>query len=129
VDIAVALLEALDMRPAFYEDEAEACAVVSADLQQGRYPVLMTPLDTSGEKPYEEFVAVDETAVQTAFLALSAVDYVPPPAPLNDALAFIESVATSAPVTVEKVDIVRHIAAVVPGLQHIETGRSLDDRT
>lgn len=129
VDIAVALLDSLDLRPAFYEDEAEACAAVSVDLQRGCYPVLMTPLDTSGEKPYEEFVAADETAVQTGFSGLSAVDYVPPPVPLDATLAFIETVTTSAKVTVQKVDLAGHIAAVVPGLQHIETGRNLDDRT
>jgi FlaA1/EpsC-like NDP-sugar epimerase len=129
VDIAVSLLEYLNLRPAFYDDEAEACAAVSADFPRGRYPILMTPLDTSGEKPYEEFVAADEVAVQTGFSALGALRYVAPPVPLDDALAFIESIVTSSNVEVGKSDIADHIASVVPGFRHAETGRSLDDRT
>src|ERR1700733_5562531 len=60
VDIAVALLEHLGLKPSFYEDEAKACAATETELKRDAYPVLLTPLDTSGEKPYEEFVAIDE---------------------------------------------------------------------
>ena len=129
VDVATSLLELLGLRPTFYEDEAKACAATSTDLSQGRYPVLVTPLDTSGEKPYEEFVAVDEAPIHTEFLALDAVGYVPPTIPLDGALAFIENIAAKAGAAVTKSDIARHLAALVPGFRHIETGRSLDDRT
>lgn len=129
VEIAVSLLEYLNLRPSFYNDEAEACASVSKDLQGGNYPVLMTPLDTSGEKPYEEFVGADEVPVQIGFSALEALRYVAPPVPLDSALTFIESIVTSSKMDVGKSDIADHIAAVVPGFSHVETGRSLDDRT
>jgi FlaA1/EpsC-like NDP-sugar epimerase len=129
VEIALSLLESLELRPSFYDDEAAACAAVLADLSRGSYPVLLTPLDTSGEKPFEEFVASDETPIQTEFSALRAVQYVPPPIPLDDALAFIATLTTDAAMAVTKSDITRHLAAVVPGFRHVETGRSLDDRT
>jgi FlaA1/EpsC-like NDP-sugar epimerase len=129
VDIALSLLKLLELQPSFYDDEPEACAAVLTDLSRGCYPVLLTPLDTSGEKPYEEFVAADELPIETGFSALRAVKYVPPPVPLNDALAFIETLTTNATVAVRKSDITRHLAAVVPGFRHVETGRSLDDRT
>jgi FlaA1/EpsC-like NDP-sugar epimerase len=128
-EIAVALLQHLDLRPSFYDNEAEACASVSTDLSRGNYPVLMTPLDTSGEKPYEEFVAADEVAGQSEFSALGVLRYAPPPIPLDGALAFIEMMVTSSNVQVGKSDIADHIASVVPGFRHVETGRSLDDRT
>ena len=128
-DIAVSLLRELGLQPSFYEHEAEACAATDAELSHGSYPVLLTPLDTSGEKPYEEFVASDETPTSTQFAALSAVRYVPAPAPLEPALAFIDEIASSASLKLDKSDIARHVASVVPGFRHVETGRSLDDRT
>jgi FlaA1/EpsC-like NDP-sugar epimerase len=129
VDIAVALLEHLGLQPSFYEDEAKACSATETELRRDCYPILLTPLDTSGEKPYEEFVAIDETPTSTSFAALSALHYVPPPVPLEPALALLEEIAANAGMRLEKSDITRHVASVVPGFQHIETGRSLDERT
>jgi len=129
VDIAISLLQELGLKASFYEDEAKACAATEAELKRGCYPVLLTPLDTSGEKPYEEFVAVDETPAPTNFAALGALQYVPPPIPLGPALAYLDEIVSDARVKLEKSDIARHVASVVPGFRHIETGRSLDDRT
>jgi hypothetical protein len=125
----VALLQHLGLKPSYYEREAEACAATEIELERGAYPVLLTPLDTSGEKPYEEFVATDEAPVPTQFAQLSALRYVPPPAPLEPALAFLDAIAANAGMKLEKSDIARHVASVVPGFKHIETGRILDDRT
>ena len=129
VDIAVALLQHLGLKPSFYEREAEACAATEIELERGAYPVLLTPLDTSGEKPYEEFVATDEAPVPTQFAQLSALRYVPPPVPLEPALAFLDAIAANAGMKLEKSDIADQVASVVPGFKHIETGRILDDRT
>jgi FlaA1/EpsC-like NDP-sugar epimerase len=129
VDIAASLLREIGLQPSFYEHEAEACAAIDAELKRGSYPVLLTPLDTSGEKSYEEFVAADEAPAPTQFAALSAVRYVPAPVPLEPALAFLDEIASSANTKLDKSDIARHVASVVPGFEHVETGRSLDDRT
>jgi FlaA1/EpsC-like NDP-sugar epimerase len=128
VDIAVALLEHIGLRPSFYDSETKACSSTSTELQRGCYPVLLTELDTSGEKPFEEFVAADESAIATPFLALSALRYVPPPHPLDDALTYLEAIASDATISAEKSDITRRLSLVVPGFRHVETGRSLDDR-
>ncbi|HLG83146.1 MAG TPA: polysaccharide biosynthesis protein [Bradyrhizobium sp.] len=129
VDIATSLLQELGLKASFYEDEEKACAATEVELKRGSYPVLLTPLDTSGEKPYEEFVAADETPVPTNFAALSALRYVPPPILLEPALAFLDEIVSDASMKLEKSDIARHVASVVPGFRHVETGRSLDDRT
>ena len=129
VDIAVALLKHIGLKPAFYSNETDACSSTSAELQRGCYPVLLTELDTSGEKPYEEFVAADESAVATPFVELSALKYVPPPNPLEEALAYLEAIANDATKPAQKSDIARAISLVVPGFRHVETGRSLDDRS
>jgi len=129
VDIAVALLREVGLEPSFYENEAKACGATETELKRGAYPVLLTPLDTSGEKPYEEFVATDEAPAPTGFAALSAVQYVPAPLPLEPALAFLDEIASSASMQLDKSEIARHVASVVPGFRHVETGRNLDDRT
>jgi FlaA1/EpsC-like NDP-sugar epimerase len=128
-DIAVALLEHIGLKPSFHGSEAEACSSTSADLQRGYYPVLLTELDTSGEKPYEEFVAADESPVATSFAALSALQYVPPTHSLDEALAYLEAIANDATRPAEKSDIARQLSLVIPGFRHVETGRSLDDRS
>jgi FlaA1/EpsC-like NDP-sugar epimerase len=129
VDIAAALLQHIGLQPSFYDDEIEACRAVETELARSHYPVLLTPLDTSGEKPYEEFIAADEKPAATGFASLRALRYVPPPVPLGPALEFLNDITANADVRLEKADITRQIALVVPGLQHIETGRNLDDRT
>ena len=41
------------------------------------WPMLLTPLDTSGEKPYEEFVGQGEHAVPCGLETLLAMGHVP----------------------------------------------------
>jgi hypothetical protein len=74
-------------------------------------------------------VAADEEPVPTDFAALSAVRYVPPPIPLEPVLAFLDEIASSTNMKLDKSDIARRVASVVPAFKHVETGRSLDDRT
>jgi hypothetical protein len=61
-DIAVATLHAFDLKPAWFEDEDLARRSVTTEMARGRYPVLVTSSDTSGEKEIEEFVAAGEQA-------------------------------------------------------------------
>jgi FlaA1/EpsC-like NDP-sugar epimerase len=128
LEIAQGLLKHMELRPSLYDDETSACAAVSDQLKRGHYPVLVTPLDTSGEKPYEEFVAADEVPTEVGFSALQAVRHVPPPEPFDEVLSFIECAVTNADLVVTKSDITKRLASVVPGFHHIEAGRSLDER-
>lgn len=79
-DIAARYLEARGFTPHFVHDEGAARAALSTGFPEpgGRYPVLLTPLDTAGEKPYEEFVAEGETLTGADFRSLDAVAYRPP---------------------------------------------------
>ena len=128
VEIAQDLLKRVGLRPSLYDDETRACAAVSDELKRGHYPVLVTPLDTSGEKAYEEFVAADEVMTEVEFCKLQAVRYVPSPGPLDDVLSFIERAVTNADMAVTKSDITKRLGSVVPGFHHVEAGRSLDER-
>src|SRR5215470_15754412 len=55
-EVAVAFLAHHGFEPAVYDDPEKAKGAVAADVGRRRYPLLLTPPDTDGEKPFEEFV-------------------------------------------------------------------------
>lgn len=128
-DVAATVVRAHGFEPALYGDEQEARRSVQADVARGRYPLLVTALDTSGEKPYEEFVGRDETAVDIGWPGLCAVRYEPAPGIEVRALVdrFAALIANSA-LPVSKNELARNIGRLVPQFAHVETGRSLDGR-
>lgn len=78
--IAERFLRSNGFEPALYDDEKAACALVKAERAKGRWPLLLTPLDTAGEKPYEEFVGDGEEVFDIEGLSeLLAVRYLPAP--------------------------------------------------
>ncbi len=92
------------------------------------YPVHFSQSDTSGEKPFEEFVTEDEKSDETRFHALGVIIDKSVPGKeklleLCDALerAFGLSV-------LEKQEVVRILSNYLPTFRHIETGRSLDEK-
>jgi FlaA1/EpsC-like NDP-sugar epimerase len=128
-EIAERVIEAHGLKARRYEDEASARQRVRADVSEGFYPLLLTPLDTSGEKPFEEFAGDEEHVTEVGLRNLLTVHYTP----LTGGVVarFVERLSQlidrpELPVT--KDDIVREVGEVVPQFRHLETGRSLDDR-
>jgi FlaA1/EpsC-like NDP-sugar epimerase len=74
-DVAKAYLEHLKLKPVIFSDETKAVQATSLLRSSGSWPLLLTPLDTAGEKAYEEFVANGESAVDGGFAGLSLVKY------------------------------------------------------
>ena len=129
LNIAQATLAHLGFRAALYEDPEAARGAVEREIERGSYPVLVTELDTNGEKPYEEFVSAGEVASEVGLQALSAVRHREPPAQELDAvLDFLERAVSDARMPLSKAEIVAMLAKVIPSFRHVETGRSLDDR-
>jgi FlaA1/EpsC-like NDP-sugar epimerase len=130
-EIVVRVLAMHGLEPAWYDDEDMAKASVQAERSRGRYPVLVTPLNTSGEKEYEEFVADGETTVEIGMEALLAIAHrTPPTGSLQEALSRIEAtVLDTSPVgsSVSRATLIDLIRQVVPELRHRDTGRSLDE--
>jgi FlaA1/EpsC-like NDP-sugar epimerase len=112
--------------PAEFHDEAEARGAVAALNRQGRWPLLLTALDTSGEKPYEEFVGEGEAAYDIGLISLCAVRRAT--VNVQDFLGTIEDLVSHAESEITKGDIVAAIASAVPSFHHIETGKNLDHR-
>jgi FlaA1/EpsC-like NDP-sugar epimerase len=110
-----------------FTDESAAREAAAAMQGTERWPLLLTPLDTSGEKPYEEFVGDDEQMEEVGFASLLAVRR-PTVAVDEDLLAELEVLVWGTRGPVSKADVVRIVARAVPGLRHVETERHLDQR-
>ena len=128
--IAEKFLQAHGYTPAHYRDEQAACASVSAESRAQRWPLLITSLSTSGEKPFEEFVGVGETRVDLGYETLSGVPYLPlvEAATMTSVLSRIQAMFADA--TISKDELKDIIALAEPAFltSHKETGRNLDQR-
>src|SRR5262245_941679 len=124
--IAVRFLENAGYEPKFYEDEAEAKRDVAALSAGRRWPVILTPLDTSGEKPYEQFAAEGEKAIECGLHAVLALKGTPVDPTLI--LERLENWINDPASQISKRELVEIMGQVVHGFRHIETGRSLDQR-
>lgn len=65
------------LQPEYFDDEDAACNGVEAARAKGHYPLLLTPANTAGEKPYEEFIGRDETASEIGLSKMQAIAYRP----------------------------------------------------
>lgn len=132
-DVVARFLEFNGFEAWFTDDPAEATSRVDELVAKRKWPVLKTPLDTGGEKPFEEFVGDNEAAASTPFSTLHQISYLPP----VDADSFprlvatVESILQSADSqTVTEESLRALIATVEPAFQrsHRASPRSLDER-
>ena len=126
--IAVRILGHFDLTPVLCEDAEKARAMLETLALQGRWPVLLTPLDTSGEKPYEEFLGKDEQAGEIGLRSLLALVH-----PQDRAFDFallraLERMVEEPNHFAGKAAIVDALRDALPQFQHVETGRNLDQR-
>lgn len=130
--VAEIYLESIGLKPHFTRDEEEARQSVPALKAAGKWPVLLTPLDTAGEKPYEEFVAKNETVLATDFSDLDRVPYVPPadPAAFGQFLRGVEAMldGTGGPVSLEAIKDAICTVEEAFRASHVVSGQSLDQR-
>lgn len=61
--------------PNYYDGDDDAKAGLEADRASGKYPLILTPADTAGEKPYEEFVGTNESVADIGLKAMKGVPY------------------------------------------------------
>jgi len=127
--IAATFLSLQGFEPRIYRDEQEARMKIGDDLRSGYYPLLLTPLDTAGEKAYEEFVGDGEEVDEFGMSNLLAVRYAAAPA---EAVAmFVDEVGkliAEPNSIIEKQDLVQMMGVVVPELRHNEQRTHLDQR-
>lgn len=132
-DVLTRLLKARSLDPWYMDSESEALDRGSEALPQKRYPVLRTVLDTSGEKPFEEFVGAQEEARVCRLVGLRAISYASGLCPgeeiLLSALHSLEAFASEpVPRPMNMSVLVDLVGQVVPGFAHNRSSKSLDER-
>lgn len=129
-DMARDFLKSAGYAPEIMTDEAEARASVARLSAEGRWPLLLTALDTAGEKPYEEFIAEGETALEVGFNELMAIEYKPAQEGLVSGLIaeveaiFRETATAARPPSLDK-DLLKHLVARIEP-SFLETHKSSD---
>lgn len=115
--------------PRLYKVETEAKANIESDIAETKYPLLITPLDTVGEKPYEEFVGEGEHIFETGLVDLLEVQY--KQCDRENLLRFLSTAmkwVSDPRGSITKKEIIFSISSVIPELSHKESGKTLDDR-
>ena len=100
------------------------------DLKNGSkyYPVHYSVSDTSGEKPFEEFVTDTETADMERFSSLGVITGKEIPDQERVKKLFIDLNEAFAKEETTKEEVVRIMKEYLPNFEHIETGKSLDSK-
>lgn len=127
-DVAAAIIRHFGLEPVTVEDEETARATVDKEMARGRYPLLVTPRDTSGEKPFEEFVAQGEVEVATQFKGLKAIAHHSVGPGIGETVTELDRLIREPGNAVDKDRLVEILRVAVPTLKHIETGLGLDQR-
>lgn len=92
------------------------------------YPVHYSVSDTSGEKPFEEFVTDTETADMKRFSSLGVITGKEIPDQEKVEKLFIDLNEAFAKEETTKEEIVQIMKEYLPNFEHIETGKSLDSK-
>ena len=127
--LAERFLRSRGLEPVVYTSEKEARRAAEARRDRDDYPLLVTSRDTSGEKASEEFFGPGEAVVDLEFNDLQAI--VPAlldPRAVNSFVTEIERLVSAPGLEVTKEELVALVHQAVPGLHHMETGKTLDDR-
>jgi FlaA1/EpsC-like NDP-sugar epimerase len=129
VPIAEAFIESAGFKPRLYEDEATARSSVETDSQAGAWPLLLTPLNTEGEKEREVFIGANEQPTEVGLSALLAIAQKgADAAALTDALEELRTLATRHDTKANRRDLAAIIQSVVTEFRPIESNQSLDQR-
>lgn len=109
------------------DDEAIAKA---EELKKGsnRYPVHYAKSDTSGEKPYEEFVTDTEKSDMARFGSLGVITGKQIPDKSRVEKLFVDLNAAFDKDETTKEEVVKILKEYLPNFEHIETGKSLDSK-
>ena len=127
-DIACACLNYWGWRAERYGDEAQARNDVERLAREGRWPLLLTPLDTGGEKPFEEFVGAGESAIDCGLLNVSALRHIPGVAARQELFEQIARWVDEPDFAIAKANFVSVIAAALPNFRHSQSEQNLDQR-
>ena len=127
-DIAVKFLESLGYEPVRCASEQEARDAAETLIAQRRWPCYFFESDTTGEKDFEEFFTADEDLDMERFDGIGVIrnDAEFDGARLDAFASTIEALRSRRHWS--KGDIVEAFFELIPGFDHKETGKYLDQR-
>ena len=128
IEVAEAFLQRAGLRAEAFDDEGAARAAVAHLASRGRWPLLITPLDTSGEKEEEIFVGAGERVVEIGLRRVQGLPHVVGPAAQAGVFDALERLVTQAEVAVDKADLIELLRLGITGFAHVDTGVTLDLR-
>jgi FlaA1/EpsC-like NDP-sugar epimerase len=125
-DIVPLFLQALGlkMRICYSEEEAKAAA---NEMESGMYPVFFVGSNTSGEKTFEEFVAENEQTDMNSYKSLGVIIN-GEKRNLEELSAVTSSIESVLEQSADKTRLVQLLKTLLPNFEHIETGKTLDDK-
>jgi FlaA1/EpsC-like NDP-sugar epimerase len=126
--IAVDLLDALGYEPVECSSEDEAKSRANELIAKKKWPCYFFKTDTTGEKGYEEFYTDAEQTDMTRFRQIGVIQRGPMDETdtLDEFVRFCRHAKTNGRTT--KADYVEAMLKIVPTLQHVETGKTLDQK-
>lgn len=128
-DIAVNLLQSLGYAPEYCESETAAkLQATKLDQNSKQYPVYFFRSDTSGEKPFEEFYTAQENPDMDRLVKLGIIRGKPSMKQGDLDNLFEDLKALFLKENLSKSDLVELIKSYLPSFDHLETGRSLDQK-
>lgn len=128
-EIAQRVMRHLGYEPSLFEDEQAAREAAARGASREAYPLLLTALDTSGEKPFEEFVGNGEESQEIGLKNLLSVRHVPAaPGVLKTWLENMSQIMAATRQSVSRQQLAEEIGRVLPEFHHIASAKSLDQR-
>lgn len=124
-DIALDFLKGNNFEPVFVQSEKEAKEFDFVKYPT-KYPIYFFKTDTSGEKTYEEFYTEEEDYNTDNYNSLGFINTPEIKISFEDVEFDFENVFSNP--NSQKSDIVNVIKKYVPGFEHIETGKHLDQK-
>lgn len=127
-DITERFMKELGYQIEYSKSEEEAKSFVLNKGFKNAYPVLFFPTNTSGEKLYEEFFTDADKLDNDTYNSLGVIKNAvkKPIGTINETLDSLKSILNQTNYT--KADIVKALSNHLPDFQHIETGKSLDQK-
>lgn len=127
-EIATRYLNFLGLTPLICSTEEEARAKCQEGFPEDKWPCFFFKSDTTGEKPWEEFVGASDKVISDRFRSINIVNNgkVQLDLDLNDFIKDIEQFSQST--SWDKTKLVNIFRKVLPDFQHFELDKNLDQR-
>jgi hypothetical protein len=127
-EIATRYLNSLGLTPLICRTEGEARTKCQEGFPKDSWPCFFFKSDTTGEKPWEEFVGDSDIVISDRFTSINIVNNgkVQLDLDLNDFIKDIEKFSQST--SWDKSKLVNIFRKVLPDFQHLELDKNLDQR-